>query len=340
MAALKKRNLLVLAVIILVIAIVLSSFVYLNSQNIFSSKLENVSFADIGSDPLAALVHIAQNQNMFAKNGINLTITNYVMGPNSIDATLNRKVDLGTSLEYAFVANSVLTAGNLSLIATMDKSQIVFLIARKDSGIQNIADLKEKKIGLTMQMSSLFYFGRFLELNNINIQNVTIVNLPPSQYVSAFVNGTVDAVVAGRSYIQQAEEELPNGTITWSVQSDQQAYSLVFCRNDWITQHPDLVNRFLKAIIQAEDYLVNHPVEAKSIIQKDYNATDAYMNQIWPDHQFSVSLDQSLILAMQDESRWLTQNSLTNSTVIPDFGNYVYVDGLEAVKPESVTIIR
>ena len=199
------------------------------------------------------------------------------------------------------MANSVLKTGNLSIIATMDKSQIVFLITRKDSGIQNIADLKEKKIGLTLQMSSLFYFGRFLELNNINIQNVTLVNLQPSDYVNAFVNGTVDAVVAGRSYIQQAEEELPNGTITWSVQSDQQAYSLVFCRNDWITQHPDLVNRFLKSIIQAEDYLVNHPAEAESIIQKDYNATDAYMNQIWPDHQFSVSLDQSLILAMQDE---------------------------------------
>ena len=180
MAALKKRKLIASAVIILVIAIVLSSFVYLNSQNPYTGKLEIVSFADIGSDPLAALVHIAQNQNMFVKNGINLTITNYVTGPNTIDATLNRKVDFGTSLEYAFVANSVLKAGNLSIVATMDKSQIVFLIARKDSGIQNIADLNEKKIGLTLQMSSLFYFGRFLELNNINIQNVTLVNLQPS----------------------------------------------------------------------------------------------------------------------------------------------------------------
>ena len=85
---------------------------------------------------------------------------------------------------------------------------------------------------------------------------------------------------------------------------------------------------------------MNHPSEAKSIIQKDYNTTDAYLNQIWPDHQFSVSLDQSLILAMQDESRWLTQNSLANSTAVPNFLNYLNADGLRSVKPQSVNIIQ
>src|ERR1700690_3281712 len=125
MAALKKRTLIVLAVIILIIAIVLSSFVYLNSQNPSAGKLENVSFGDIGSDPLGLLVHVAKDQNLFSKNGINMTIINTVTGPYTINNFQNGQVDFGASLEYAFVSNSVLKEGNLSIVSSIDKSSIV-----------------------------------------------------------------------------------------------------------------------------------------------------------------------------------------------------------------------
>jgi NitT/TauT family transport system substrate-binding protein len=338
-AATKKRNLIIIAVVILVIAIVLSSFVFLNFQNPYAGKLENVSFGDLGSDPLGLLVHIAKDQNLFARNGINMTIINTVTGPNTISKVQNGQVDFGVSLEYAFVSNSVLKEGNLSIITTIDKSNIVFLVARTDSGVHNIADLAMKRIGLSLQQSSFFYLARFLELNGINIQNATLVDLPPTQWVNALANGTVDALVAGRSYIQQAENLLPNETIVFPVQSNQLAYSLVFCRNDWIAQHPDLVKQFLTALTGAQDYVVNHPTETKAIIEKEYNATNAYLNQIWPDHQFAVSLDQSLILTMNDEAQWLISNNLTNATTTPNFTNYINSDGLHSVKPDAVNII-
>jgi NitT/TauT family transport system substrate-binding protein len=63
------------------------------------------------------------------------------------------------------------------------------------------------------------------------------------------------------------------------------------------------------------------------------------MGKIWQEHQFSLSLDQSLITAMEDEARWMITNNLTNATAIPDFRNYIYTKGLNNVKPESVNII-
>jgi NitT/TauT family transport system substrate-binding protein len=52
-----------------------------------------------------------------------------------------------------------------------------------------------------------------------------------------------------------------------------------------------------------------------------------------------VTLDQSLILAMEDEARWMIANNLTNATEVPDFRNYIYEEGLRAVRPGSVNII-
>jgi len=49
---------------------------------------------------------------------------------------------------------------------------------------------------------------------------------------------------------------------------------------------------------------VLHPNETKAIIQRRLQYDDAYMATVWPENQFSLSLDQSLILAMEDEARW------------------------------------
>ena len=86
------------------------------------------------------------------------------------------------------------------------------------------------------------------------------------------------------------------------MQSSQAVYSVLICRNDWIKQHPDLVRRFLNSLAQAEEYIVLHPAEAKAILQKRYHYDDEYVARVWPEHQFSLSLDQSLITAMEDES--------------------------------------
>ena len=61
--------------------------------------------------------------------------------------------------------------------------------------------------------------------------------------------------------------------------------------------------------------------------------------RVWSQNQFSLSLDQSLLLAMQDEAQWLISNHLTNATTVPNFINYVYQDGLKSVKPSAVNII-
>jgi NitT/TauT family transport system substrate-binding protein len=336
-----KRAAITLFVFVVVISLILGSFIYLNSQNLFLGKTENVSFGTFlgSSEPYAALVYVAQDQHFFAQNGVNLTITDYSSATNALNSALNGKVNLAISSEYAFIATNVLNPGNLNIISTIDKAQSVSIVCRKDRGIENIADLDGKKIGLTFQIAPQFYLARFLELNNIKLSDVSQVNIPTTQYVSAIVNGTVDAVVVSDSSISQIQQQLTNHTVVWSVQGSQLLNLVVSARNDWIAQHPSLVAHFLKSLAQAEDYAVNHPAGAQAIVQKQLNLTSSVMAQKWFSHQFSLSLDRSLVATMEDETRWMITNNLTNQTIIPDFLDYIYVQGLYSVKPGSVNII-
>jgi NitT/TauT family transport system substrate-binding protein len=251
---------------------------------------------------------------------------------------LSNEVDLATSGEYTIVT-SAMANQNMSIIANMDKYQGVYLIANKAQGINTFADLVGKKIGVVFQSLKEYYLGSFLDTNGLSISDVTLVNVEPSQWVSSIANGTVDAVVVSQNYISQVQAALPNNTVVWQVQGDQLAYALIYGQTSWITQNSDLVNRFLKSLEQAQNYVIQNPNGAKNILQTRFNYTAAYLAQDWPNHQFSLSLDDSLILAMEEEARWAISNNLISGTTVPNFVNYIYTNGLESVDPGSVDII-
>ena len=110
-----------------------------------------------------------------------------------------------------------------------------------------------------------------------------------------------------------------NGTVNWPAQSGQDAYCIAIATDNWTSAHPDTIDRFVKAIRQSESYVDSHPDEARTIIQRRLKYDKEFMGKIWQEHQFSLSLDQSLITAMEDEARWMITNNLTNATAIPDF---------------------
>ena len=70
------------------------------------------------------------------------------------------------------------------------------------------------------------------------------------------------------------------------------------------------------------------------------NFDEQYMAQDWQNHRFSVTLSQSLITSMEDETRWRIRNNLTEVKEVPDFSKYIAADTLYRLKPSAVTLIR
>jgi NitT/TauT family transport system substrate-binding protein len=64
------------------------------------------------------------------------------------------------------------------------------------------------------------------------------------------------------------------------------------------------------------------------------------METIWRENQFSLSLDQSLITAIENEARWMIKNKLTAEKSMPNFPDFISEDALKAIKPNAVNIIR
>jgi NitT/TauT family transport system substrate-binding protein len=323
---------------VLVVLLVTSFISWSCSPKGNSGKAESITLGGATSDA-GALIFTAEDQHFFAANGVNPVIEAYDTGLAAINGLLNNKIDIALAAEYPFVVKAF-ENGNIRIIGSFSRTYNEYLVGWADKGVKNVADLKGKKIGLPRGTIPEFYLGRFLELHAMSIRDVTLINLMPAKAAAAIANGSVDAVVLWEPYVSQIRDQQTNGIASWSVHSGQAMYGLLVCRNDWIKQHPQLVKRALNSLAQAEEYMVRHPAEAKGILQKRFQYDAAYVARIWPEHQFFLSLDQSLILAMEDEARWMIKNQLTSEKSIPNFLNYIYVDGLKAVKPQAMSIIR
>lgn len=308
-----------------------------NSQLAYSGIHEPITIG-IKNAESSTLIYIAEDRGFFDNNGLYVTIRDdYVSGADALKGMLNNEVDISVSAEYPIVIDT-LGRENFSMIGCVDKYEEIYLVARKDKGFKDAADLKGKRIGLIFGTEAEFYLGRCLELHGMSLQDAVLVNCDPSSSAIALANGSVDAIVIEYDLVGPTKDLLGDDMIIWPQQNSQQAFAVMACRNDWMAGHLELINRFLTAIAQAEKYCTSQPKIAKAIVQKRLHRDDKYMSAIWPMHQLSLSLDQSLVTAMEDEGRWMIKNGLTTEKTIPNFRDYICTKGLEETKPESVNM--
>jgi NitT/TauT family transport system substrate-binding protein len=106
-------------------------------------------------------------------------------------------------------------------------------------------------------------------------------------------------------------------------------------RPETIQNRPAALERLLRALIQAEELLTTHPQAKTSIIAQRLHPEPGLQGNRFTYH---VSLDQGLLLTLEDEAAWMIQNRLTGQTKIPNFMNYLDPGPLLKVQPKAVQL--
>ena len=109
---------------------------------------------------------------------------------------------------------------------------------------------------------------------------------------------------------------------------------------EFIKNNSIVVEKVVKALVEAEDFVKNNRDESINIMAKEIGISKSDAENLWSEIDLIVYLDQSLLLSLDEVARWMINNNLTDSTEVPNYLDYIYIDALEEVKPEAVTIIR
>jgi NitT/TauT family transport system substrate-binding protein len=292
----------------------------------------------VSPQPVSAPVYVAYEKGFFKREGLRVTLQPYASGKHALNAVIERKAHFATVAETPIVFAG-LKAEKIYVVATIANSdKYMKIIARKDRGISAPAELKGKKIGVSPGTNGEFFLHAYLTINGVAQKDVQAVDVPPGDMVDTLVTGKVDAVSTWVPFTTMLEKQLGgNGLIledpgvyemTWNV-----AVTREFARNN-----PQRIKKFLRAVIRADSFIKDRPDEARAITAKYIGMRVSALNEIWDLYNFSTLLDESLILNLEDQARWVTSKEADGISPLPNFLDFIYTDGLRVVKPEAVAI--
>lgn len=311
---------------------------YRKEQTTSKQNMQKITFA-VSSWPASAPLYIAYDKGYFRDEGLDVTLQSYISGHLGLAAVFSGKADVAVAGDTP-IARAALDGKTFAVIATIAEiTQAIQIIARKDRGISMPANLRGKKIGLVAGTTADFFLHIYLATSYINPQNVKIVDLPPERVVSALLNGEVDAVSTWSPYTIMLREKLGSDAV---ILEDPSIYRMtwnVVAAREFIRNHPEHVEKLLRAIVRANEFIATNPAETRVISSRHIGADSDLFENEWKNYHFTAVLDQSFILNLEDQARWMfKKQDNTPSTNVPNFVDFMYGNGLKAVEPGAVNI--
>lgn len=287
----------------------------------------------------AALVLGSDLSGFFKQHGLDVTIKVFDSGVMAVEALNNGLVDLATPSDFVFASN-IGKHPDLRIITTINKKTDMKLTARRDSGISTPGDLKGKRIAVTLTSIAEFYLANFLNAHRLTIQDVNTVNMSPPSMEKAVMDGNVDAAIVWSPTSKNIADSLGSRSVSWNVLSGSNWHQLLVTTENLIKKEPSAMIRLVKALILAEKSMAEDPGPVQRDLASRFGMPEKYFTGIWGENQFKISLDRSLLLALEEQSRWIQKNRGSTAVMQPNYLQYLYLDALKAVRPESVTIIH
>jgi len=300
-------------------------------------RLESITFA-VTPWPASTPFFVAREKGYFRDEGLDATFRSYPSGHLALAAMLSGATELAATGETPIV-RAAMKGKPVAVIATVceiDRAHLI--IARKDKGIRAPGDLRGKKIGVVAGTTADFFLHIYLTTSYIDPGSVQIINLAPEEIVEALLSGEVDAVSTWPPHTIVLQEKLgPNALVLYDPSIYTMTWNLV-ATQDFAKDHPDRVKKFLRAIVRANRFIAVEPAESHAISSKHVSPDIVLLDRAWEDYRFTLLLDQSLVLNMEDQARWIIRSDTRNSRKPPNFLDFIYADGLKAVLPEGVRI--
>ncbi|WP_332852105.1 ABC transporter substrate-binding protein [Duganella sp. S19_KUP01_CR8] len=289
----------------------------------------------VGACPVMA----AQAQGYFSARQLAVTLQPHTSGRKALEAVTSNQADMATVADIPIMFFAM-DATPIQVISTIFRTgRDHGLVARRDRGIARPADLKGKRIGVTLGTSGHFTLEVFLNRQRLDSHDVTLVNYPPDGLQQAITDGTVDAVSGWDPFLGSAEESLGANAIRFTGADVYESIYNMVALSRYIKQNPQTMVRLLQALEQGERFCREHPAAGVAFFPKLSASGASAMLAAWPAHHFGLELDQSLLLVLEDQSRWAIKGGLTAAREVPNFLDYIYLDGLRTVSPTEVTII-
>jgi NitT/TauT family transport system substrate-binding protein len=207
---------------------------------------------------------VAKDKGIFAKNGLDVTMTFVPSGPTQPAALTAGSLDVGTfNAPLLFLADE--GGLDLQIVAGGTSEQgkdkeMGRVMARADSGIKSAQDFRGRRIGIPGRNSILHVsLMKWLKDNGVDPTQETYVEIGMPQLSDMLKSGQIDGAVSVEPFVGQIVKN-QSGYRVSLLTADFAFYAMT---QAFIAKNPQTVAAFRASIGEAADYANAHPDEAR-----------------------------------------------------------------------------
>jgi NitT/TauT family transport system substrate-binding protein len=217
---------------------------------------------------------------------------------------------LATNAETQALRNSV-DNPDLRIILTVSEG-LYRLVAKRSSGISQVADLRGKKIGTILNTSSNYFVQAMLASGGLSIDDVEISSVfPLTNYATALTAGGLDAVSVWEPGAEYAAEAIGDDAIEFH---DPAVYREIFNLNTRAMHLENPVMRariveFVRALIEASELIEDQPAIAWPLVAQSAGLDEELVARVWRHHAYPATLVPDLLDVLVLEEQWLASQA-------------------------------
>ncbi len=227
--------------------------------------------ATVGNNLFHAAAFVGVEKGIFLKHGIDLKLKVISTGPESAKALQAGEAQFApqslspwiVSVERGWPGVAVVVGHGSGTAANFD--QPLALVARKESGIQRVADLAGKRLGFAPGSAADFWARVLLKHHNVAAERVAVVNTRIPDSLPALQGGSVDAIAIWEPYVTMLQAKVPGAVLVARGGGLIGQINIIAAHKDLIERDPDLVYRFVLAQAEAAQVARQRPGEAAEV---------------------------------------------------------------------------
>lgn len=237
---------------------------------------------------------LADSMGSWKREGIEIQLTRFDTGIALFQALVGGSLDILST--GAVISNFPARGqGKVFLINDVEWATAQLWV-RPESGIKTFADLRGKKIATTAGTTANVFLFEALRANGLDIaKDVEVTNQPMPQAVTAFIAGAVPAVALWVPFNLQVQEQVPGAKMLVDASKYYPQAAIVdgwAARDDYYGPNKELLRRFVRGWIVANDALIRDPERSLATIGKQYEGvTPAQMQTMFRAEKLFSSKD-------------------------------------------------
>ncbi|HKA45872.1 MAG TPA: ABC transporter substrate-binding protein [Burkholderiales bacterium] len=288
---------------------------------------------------------VGVEKGLFKKHGIDVKLKVVNTGTDMVNAMKKNEVQIGdmsvtTFLKARHDGSPFTVVGFIMNDANATNADDpLAIVARKDSGVRSVEDLKGKRVGLAREQTSDEYLKMVLARRGLKYEEVDIENImSPPALTGALAQGKVDAVVSWEPFNTMVLEGAAGSYVVLRGGGHLSYIMVATVHDPMLRDNPKAVQSFVNGLAAASHYTRQNRSEAVEIFAKwvpnvDLNVARKAIQHIKYDPRVSRASLQAFENAQNDLLK-LTLKPGTQPIKVTDIVLASYTEAAQKAHPE------